>query len=173
MPQQYKLERVAKLKQELQSYPSFIFTDYRGMNVAQMSGLRNSLKERGVEFHVVKNRNVKRVFHELGYDDTLDRFLVDPTALVYFDTDISEIAKILADAARETSLQVKGGYTREKVLSSADLERIAKLPARDVLIAQVIGTMNAPVSGLVFVLQGILAKFVRTLKAIEAQRSES
>jgi large subunit ribosomal protein L10 len=173
MAQQYKLERVAKLKEEIKSYPSFIFTDYRGMNVGQMSDLRNSLKERGVEFHVVKNRNVKRVFHELGYEDALDRFLVDPTALVYFDADISEIAKILADAARETSLQIKGGYTRARVLAPDELERIAKLPPRDVLLAQVIGTMNAPVTGLVFVLQGLIAKFVRTLKAVEAQLSES
>ncbi len=173
MAQQQKLERVAKLKEELKDYPSFIFADYRGLNVSQLSGLRNSLRERGVQFHVVKNRTVKRVFHELGFDDTLDRFLIEPTALAYFDADISEITKILMDAVRDTTLQVKGGYTGAMVLSPEDIERISKLPSRDMLIAQVVGTMNAPVTGLVFVLHELIAKLVRTLKAIESQRSES
>jgi large subunit ribosomal protein L10 len=173
MAQQYKVEQVAKLKEEFEKYPSFIFTNYRGLNVGQLSGLRKNLNERGVQFHVVKNRYAKRVFHDIGFDTTLDQFLIDPTAIAYFDTDITEITKILTDAAKDSSLQIKGGYTGDMVLSPEDIERIAELPSRDLLIAQVVGTLNAPITMLVYVLQGLLAKFVRTLKAIETKRSES
>lgn len=169
MAQKYKVERVAALKEELKNYPSFVFANYRGLNVQQLSGLRKNLKEKGARFHVVKNRFVKRAFRELGFED-FDQFLIDPTALAYFDADLSEITKILMDSAKESTLEIKGGYAHERVLSPEDIERISELPSREALIAQVLGTLNAPVSGLVFVLQGLLTKFVRTLKEIESRK---
>lgn len=172
MAQAYKVERVAALREELKNYSSFIFTNYRGLNVSQLNSLRQSLKERGAEYHVIKNRSAKRAFHELGFDD-FDEFLIDPTALAYFDGDISEITKVFIESAKGTTLQLKGGYSRDTVLTPEDIESISKLPPREVLLARVVGTINAPVSGLVFVLYGLVSKFVRTLKAIEEQKQSS
>jgi large subunit ribosomal protein L10 len=173
MAQKYKEEKVASLKEELKSFPSYIFTDYRGLNVDQLNGLRNRLREKGAHYHVVKNRYVKRAFHELGFDDQFDGFLVNPTALAYFDTDITEITKILVEQGKDSPLQIKGGYTREAVLTFEDIDRIAKLPAREVILGQLVGTMNAPITGLVFVMQGLISKFVRTLKAVEGKLAEA
>jgi large subunit ribosomal protein L10 len=170
MPQKYKIDRVQTLKDGLQGHRNYIFTNYRGLNVTQINGLRNSLRERGVEFHVVKNRFVKRVFNELGMEG-FDQYLVDPTALAYFDTDISDVSKILVDVAEESTLEIKGGYTEGSMLSAEEIEKISQLPSRESLIAQAVGLLNTPQRGFVMVLSGVLQKFLRTLKAIEANAS--
>jgi large subunit ribosomal protein L10 len=170
MAQRYKIERVEALKEELKDHESFIFTDYRGLNVQQINGLRNSLREKGAQYHVVKNRFAKRVLSDLGYEG-LDQFLSNPTAIAYFSADLSEIVKVLTNTAGETTLQLKGGYSEGALLSSEEIERISKLPSRDNLIAQAVGLLNAPTRGLVMALGGILPKFVRTLKAIEEKKA--
>jgi large subunit ribosomal protein L10 len=172
MPQKYKIERVQTLKDGLKGYRNYIFTNYRGLNVAQINSLRNSLREKGVEFHVVKNRFVKRVFNELGMDG-FDQYLIDPTALAYFNTDISDVSKILIDMSEETTLEIKGGYSEGSLLSTEEIEKISRLPSKESLIAQAVGLLNAPQRGIVMVLSGVLQKFVRTLKAIEANLSRT
>ena len=102
MAQNWKVERVKELKEELNKYSTFIFTDYRGLNVEQITNLRKSLRETGAEYHVTKNRFTKRVFQELGISG-LDEFLINPTALAYTNEDISEICKILMNATKETT----------------------------------------------------------------------
>jgi len=171
MPQKYKIEKLEKLKNELKQYRSFIFTNYRGLNVEQITELRNKLREKDAQYHVVKNRFVKRIFNEFEYEG-LDGFLIEPTALAYFNSDITEIAKVIVKSANETNLEVKGGYSDGSIYSSEDLLAISKLPSREVLIAQTVGLMNAPISGLVFMLSGVLSKFVRTLKAIEDKKQK-
>jgi len=172
MPQKAKIEKLNKLKSELEQYRSFIFTNYRGMNVEQISDLRNKLREKEAQFHVVKNRFVKRIFSEFGYDNNVNNFLLEPTALAYFNSDITEVAKVIFKTVDETSLEVKGGYSEGNIYSVEDLLSISKLPSKEILIAQVVGLMNAPVSGLVFTLSGLLSKFVRTLKAIEDKKQQ-
>ena len=171
MPQKVKVEKLEKLKKELEEYKSFIFTDYRGLNVQQITDLRNSLREKNAQYHVVKNRFVKRIFHDFGYEE-LDAFLVEPTALAYFNSDITEISKLLFKTKDESSLDVKGGYSEGNIYSSEDLLNISKLPSREIMITQAVGLLNAPISGLVFTLGGVLSKFVRTLKAIENKKQQ-
>jgi len=171
MANETKIKKVNKLKEELEKYDNFILTNYRGLNVEQISDLRKKLKEKEVGYHVVKNRFAKRVFNKLKIKD-LDNILVDPTAIAYFNTDISDVVKILVGSMKATTLKIKGGFSQGHLLSKEDIELISKLPSRDVLIAQTIGLLNAPISGIVFVLNGIILKFVRTLKAIEEVKAE-
>jgi large subunit ribosomal protein L10 len=166
MPQAYKIDKVKALEGELKGYENFVFTDYRGLNVHQINALRRNLREKGAEYHVVKNRFAKRVFQDLGFEG-FEEFFVNPTALVYFDTDLSEIAKILIDTAEDTTLQLKGAYSDGVILSPDELSKVSKLPAREVLVAQVLGVLDAPVRGLATVLNGVLSGFVRTLSAIQ------
>ena len=166
MAQKYKVEKVEALKEELKDYNSFIFTDFRGLDVQQINELRNSLRDKGAHYHVIKNRYAKRVFQDLGFDG-MDQYLVNPTAIAYFEKNLSEIAKVLIDSAEETTLELKGGYSDGNVISSDELIKISKLPTRDVLLAQLLGMLNAPQRGLVTALHGILSKFVRTLKAVQ------
>ena len=172
MAQKWKVEKVDKLKNEIKEFSSFIFTNYRGLNVQQINSLRNDLRGRGAEYHVVKNRMIKRVFGDMGLNE-MDRFLVDPTALAYFNADISEILKILVQTAKDTPLELKGGYTDGTVLSAEEIERISTLPTREALIGQTVGLLNAPIAGLVFALGGVMSKFVRTLKAIEESKRQN
>ena len=171
MPKQEKIEKVESLKKDLQEYKGYVFTDYRGLNVKQINELRNELRSHGAEFHVVKNRFVKRVLHDLGYEG-LDDFLINPTALAYFNTDITDVVKVIYKYADETSLAVKGGYVGENIYSSGDLEVISKLPSRELLITQTISLINSPISGLVWTLNGLLSGFVRTIKAIEQKKQQ-
>jgi large subunit ribosomal protein L10 len=166
MAQSWKVERLEKLKDDIKRHSSFIFTDYRGLNVNQLSSLRSALKNKEVEYHVVKNRFAKRAFKELGYED-IDPFFIDPTAIAYFNVDISEVCKVLIDSAEETTLQMKGALSDGVFMTSQDIEKISKLPSKQILIAKTVGLMASPVTGLVFMMKGMLTQFVGTLKQIE------
>ena len=166
MAQSWKVERLAKLKGDIKLYSNFIFTDYRGLNVNQLSSLRNALRDKDVEYHVVKNRFAKRAFNELGYKD-LDPFFIDPTAIAYFNVDISEVCKVLVDSTEATTLQMKGGFSDGVLITNQDIEKISKLPSRRILIAKTVGLMASPISSLVFIMKGMLTQFVGALKQVE------
>lgn len=172
MVQKWKVERLNVLKEELRNYSNFVFTDFRGMNVEQMTSLRKALQSRGVEFHVIKNRFLKSVFNDFGYKGS-DYFFINPTALAYFNGDISEVVKLLVNYSKDTTLKLKGGLTESVVLSFGDIQSISELPPKAVLVSQTIGMLKVPVSGLVFILSGILSKFLGTLKAIEKLKGSS
>jgi len=169
MAKSWKVEKVSILKKELEQNQSYIFTDFRGLNVQQMTTLRSSLGEKGAKYHVVKNRIAKRVFDELGYHE-LKIFLINPTAIAYSRGNLPEIAKILIGFTKETTLQLKGGFLQGEILSQEDIDAISKLPSREVLLNQALYLLNVPITGLVAVMNGIMGKFVRTLQAIEERK---
>jgi large subunit ribosomal protein L10 len=170
MAQDWKVERVKVLKEELNKYSSYIFTDYRGLNVEQITSLRKSLREKGAEYHVTKNRFTKRAFQELKISG-VDGFLINPTALAYTNEDISEISKILVDASGETTLTLKGGFSEGSILTGEEIIKISMLPSKQALIGQTVGLLNGPISGLAVVLNGVISKFLRTLKAVETTKN--
>ena len=166
MSKEWKLEKLEQLKEELKNHTNYLFTDYRGLNVEQITTLRSALRKKEAEYHVVKNRFAKRAFSELGYSE-VEKFFIDPTAIAYFDSDISEVCKILIDTAGETTLRMKGGLTEGVVITGEEIEGISKLPSRQALVGKTLQLLNAPISGLVFVLGGVLKQFLFTLKEIE------
>ena len=170
MAQNWKVEKINAMKEELKNYSTFILTDYRGLNVEQITNLRKKLREKGAEYHVIKNRFVKRVFQELEIKG-LDGLLINPTAIAYTNEDISEISKVLVDTARDTTLTMKGGFLEGSVLGSEEIDKISKLPSRQVLIGQTVGLLSGPIAGLANVLSGVISKFLRTLKAVEAVKN--
>jgi large subunit ribosomal protein L10 len=170
MAQRWKEDKLDRIKGEFKEYSNFIFTDYRGLNVEQITSLRTGLREKEVEYHVVKNRIAKRAFSALGYKDA-DRFLTEPTAIAYFNVDISDVCKILADFAKETSLSMKGGLVDGGVITDEDILSIAKLPSRQALVGKTVMLLNSPISGLASVLGGVLIKFLLTLKAVEERKN--
>ena len=170
MAQNWKVEKVKGLKEELEKYSTYIFTDYRGLNVEQITDLRKSLREKGAEYHVTKNRFTKRAFQDLKISG-LDEYLINPTALAYTNEDISEISKILFKATTETTLTLKGGFSEGLLLTGEEIEKISKLPSKQALIGQTVGLLNGPISGLAVVLNGVISKFLRTLKAVETTKN--
>lgn len=149
-----------------------IFTDYRGLKVKEMQALRANLKAKGGEIHVIKNT----LFRLAAGDDAAqlpDPLHNGPTAVAFLFENESDCAKALFDFAKtHKSLEVKGGMIGGKVLDAKQVEALSKLPPRDVLIAQVIGTIAAPLSQLVGVVDAILATPIRTIYAAADKLSE-
>ena len=169
--QPYKTEGIRKIKELIESSTDVIFTDFRGLNVAQITELRRSLQEREAEYRVVKNSYARLALRELGFPFEED-FLIDPTALALAKADIGPITKVLFDFTRDSTLKVKGGLVEGRVVSSAEVEAISKLPARNDLYAILMGTMNAPLTNLVYAMSGIATKLVRTLQAVAESKQK-
>jgi large subunit ribosomal protein L10 len=98
--------------------------------------------------------------------------LVGPTALALLKDDAASVAKILFDYSRETPVEVKGALVDGRVFDAAQIEELSKLPGREQLLAQLMGTMNAPVQNLVYAMNGVTQKLVRVLQAIADKKAE-
>jgi large subunit ribosomal protein L10 len=163
--QPYKTEGVKKIKELIESSQDVIFTDFRGLNVAQITELRRSLQDKEAEYRVVKNSYARLALKELGFPFNED-FLIDPTALTLARSDIGPITKVLFDFTKDSTLKIKGGLVDGKLVSSTEVEAISKLPGRNELYAILMGTMNGPIANMVYALNGIVTKLVRTVQAV-------
>ena len=163
--QPFKTEGIQKIKELLESSRDVIFTDFRGLNVAQITELRRSLQEKESEYRVVKNSYARLALRELGFPFEED-FLIDPTALALVKSDIGPISKVLFDFTKDSTLKIKGGLVEGKVVTSTDVEAISKLPGRNELYAMLMGTMNAPLTNMVYAMNGVITKLVRTVQAV-------
>jgi large subunit ribosomal protein L10 len=161
---------IDEMTQLLTDADSLFVSDYRGLSVAELSELRGKLRERGATFTVLKN-TLARIAAERAGREQLTPLLVGPTAVTVVGEDPAGAAKALADYARtHQQLIVRGGLLQESIVDAAGVKALASLPSRDVLIAQVIGTMAAPMTGLVTVLQGTIGGFVRALGQVAEQK---
>ena len=162
---------VKQLKEEFGQYSGFIFADYRGLTVAQISDLRKQLRAKDAVCRVVKNRYAKIALRELGHEGVDDK-LVGPTAVVLARGDEqSAIAKIVVDAQKSTEnkLQVRGGFLDGRVFDAAQVEAFSKLPGRLELISQLMATMKAPVQKLAATLLAYQEKLEGKAPAEEAK----
>ncbi|OUM98223.1 MAG: 50S ribosomal protein L10 [Firmicutes bacterium ZCTH02-B6] len=172
MPRPEKVAAVEEIREQLAASKAVFVTDYRGLTVAQMTRLRRKLRESGTEYTVVKNTLTRIAARETDAQ-ALDPFLEGPTALAFAKQDPVAAAKALLDFAKESKiLQIRGGVLGGKPVGADDIQALANLPPREVLLAQVVGGLQAPISGFVFVLQGTLRKLVYALDAVR-QKKES
>lgn len=154
-----KKEFVASIDQKLKASNSGVLVDYKGITVENDTKLRRDLRAAGVDYFVVKNTLLRFAAKQNGLDE-LTPFLEGTTAIALCGGDPIEASKILSKYA-ETSkgaFTIKGGFVDGKVVESAVVEKYAKLPAREVLIAQVLGGLNATISGLAVALNEIAKK---------------
>jgi len=169
--QPYKTEGIRKIKELIESSTDVIFTDFRGLNVSQITELRRSLQEKEAEYRVVKNSYARLALTELGFPFEED-FLIDPTALALVKADIGPITKVLFDFTRDSTLKIKGGLVEGRLVSSEQVEAISRLPARNDLYAILMGTMNTPLTNLVYTMSGIAIKLVRTVQAVAESKGK-
>ena len=172
MPRPEKVAAVEEIRGHLQASKAVFVTEYRGLTVAEMTRLRRKLRESGTDYKVVKNTLARLA--AAGTDaQALEPFLSGPTALAFAKQDPAAAAKALNEFARESRiLQVRGGVLGGKPLTPDDVQALANLPPREVLLAKVVGGFQAPIAGFVFVLQGTLRKLVYALDAVR-QKKES
>jgi large subunit ribosomal protein L10 len=161
------LDLIAKLKES----KGVILTDYKGMNVSQISSLRNVLKDENVEFKVVKNTLLEKASEELNVED-LTKDLIGCTAMAFCSDDGVTPARLLQEYFRKNKidLRVKSGLIEGRVFSPEKIMEIASLPTKDVLIAQIVNGVKSPLYSLVFILQGPLRGLIYTLEAVKKQK---
>jgi large subunit ribosomal protein L10 len=171
--QQSKTRAIEKLKEGFGTSGDFIFTDYRGLTVEQITSLRKQLRTKEARYQVVKNNFARIAFQELRAPD-VSGCLVGPTAIVAAPKDSNEAAKILFDFAREVpALRVKGALVSGVVYTAAETEAFSRLPGKNELIAMLMSVMNGPVRGLAAALNDVPARLVRTVKAVADKKAES
>jgi large subunit ribosomal protein L10 len=160
-----KTSIVSELSEALKRSPFVLVTDYRGMKVTDFSELRNRLAPAGAEVHVVKNNFLKLAMADSGFPEVGDQF-VGQTAVVTGETDVAPVAKIFKTFATEFKLAaLRVGFVDRAVLSTAELETLAELPAREILQAQLLGLLLSPATRLVRLFNEPAASLARLLNA--------
>jgi large subunit ribosomal protein L10 len=160
---------IDRIAAELEESQAVFAVDYRGITVSQVADLRAKLRAADATFRIVKNSLTERAADKAGAE-ALKTTLDGPTALTFVRGDAAAAAKALSDAQRVTEvLAFKGGLMDGKVVTPDEIRAISRLPAREVLYAQLVGTVASPLSGLVRGLNGLLAGIAIQLKAIHDQ----
>jgi large subunit ribosomal protein L10 len=146
MPTEAKRETVAALKEELSSSTTLIVSEYRGLKVGEIAEIRRSLRKQDVSYRVVKNRLMRIAANESG-NDALSPFLEGPSAIAFGSGDEATIAKAVLDATRPYKIvKVKGGVLSGRAIDASGVSRLATLPSREVLLAQIAGAIAAPMA---------------------------
>ena len=169
-----KVAVVEEMKEKLQASQGVVFVGFTGLTVADVTKLRRKFREGNVEYKVIKNTLTRIAANEVGYEG-LAEFLEGPTAMAYSTEDAVAPAKILKEFIKETkteALTVKVGIADGQIIDAAAVDALANLPSRDELIAKIVGSMQAPISGLVNVLQGNIRNMVYVLDAVRAKKAE-
>ncbi|MDR0639202.1 MAG: 50S ribosomal protein L10 [Spirochaetaceae bacterium] len=168
--QDAKTALIKELCEAFAGSPDFIFTEYRGLTVAQISELRKQLREKNAVYKVVKNNFARLAFEELNMPD-VSAYLTGPTALAIAPEDSNEVAKILLSFVREApSLRIKAGLLAGAVYDKAKVEAFSKLPGRLELISMLMSVMNGSVRNLAAALNDVPARLVRTINAVKEKK---
>ena len=165
MPTENGREKVAEWKEIFASSSLVIAAEYRGIDVGQMTGLRQELRNNGARLRVVKNTFARLAADAAGKPE-LKETMNGPIGFVVTAGDAASAAKALVKYAADNGLPVKvvGGMLDSDVLSADRIEALAKLPSRDELIAKMLGSMNSPITGLVMVMSGPVRALATVLK---------
>jgi len=165
-----KKQIVAEIKEKLSQAQAVVIVENRGLTVAQVTELRNKLREAGVEFKVLKNTLMKLAADEVGVTG-LDPYLQGPTAWAFSMADPVSAAKVITTFVKTNDkLAVKGGILENQAITADGVKALADLPPREVLLAQVLGAMQGPLVGLANVLQGPIRKMGYALEAIRKSK---
>jgi large subunit ribosomal protein L10 len=165
-PRPEKVAVVTEVRERFEAADAALLTEYRGMSVKALHELRKQLRPNGAEYKVYKNTLVRFAAREVGAGD-VESLLTGPTAIAFVKGDAAAVAKTLRDYAKTNpNLVVKGGLLGTKVLSASDVEALADLPSRDVLLAQLAGAFQAPLVKFAGLLQALPRNFAYGLKAL-------
>lgn len=157
---------IDEIKEKIESSQAMVLVDYRGLDVAQLTELRKQYREAGVEYKVYKNTMMKFAFKDLGFEE-FNEFLKGPSAVAFGINDPVAAAKVTAEFAKKNEkLEIKAGIVDGKIIGIEEVKNLAELPSKEVLVAQVLGGLNAPIQGFANVLQGTIRSLAIVLNAI-------
>lgn len=164
-----KEEQLARLDQEFGSKKA-VFVDYQGLTVSEIEDLRNSLEEKGVKFTVVKNTLAKIALKNSGIEVEGDVFK-KPVGVAFSDDEVTPSKEISNYAKSHEKLEILGGVIEKQFVPVSTISALALLPSREELYAKVVGSIAAPMSGLVNVMAGNIRGLVSVLKQYSEQKS--
>ncbi len=169
-PRAEKVAVVEEITAKLRSAEAVFVTEYRGMSVGQLAGLRRQLRPTGGEYKVYKNTLARFGAQNAGLDGLAD-MLIGPSGITFANGDIAATAKVLRDAAKTNPLLIiKGGSMGSTPLSAKDVEALADLPSRDTLLAMFAGALQAPLVKTAGLLQALPRNMAYGLKALIDQK---
>lgn len=153
-----KKEEVAKLAEKIKEAKVVLLTDYRGINVSDVTGLRAKLREAEVEYSVIKNNITRRALAECKIEG-LDDALLGPTAVVIGNNDYLDACKTIYEYAKDNEFyKIKGGIIEGKVVSTEEIITLAKLPSRETLLSMLAGALLGNISKLAVALNEVKAQ---------------
>ena len=153
-----KKELVENIKAELKDAKSIIFVDYRGITVAEDTVMRKEFRENNVTYKVFKNRLLIRALNDLGYTDYDPKMFEGTTAVAFSADEVAPARVFCNNADKLKKMAVKFGIVNGQVVAKDQVEALAKIPSKDVLVAMLLGTLNAPISALARALNAIAEK---------------
>ena len=162
---------VAEIRERMGRAPVMYLTDFSGLNVKSMTVLRQKLRDNGAEFVVGKNRLVKLALQDTDMPD-ISEALKGPTGVVFGYEDAVSAAKVLTDFAKDNNDRptFKAGVLENKLLDATQIDALAKLPPREVLLAELAGAMAAPMAALASVLEAKTQEMAGILDAYKAKK---
>jgi large subunit ribosomal protein L10 len=166
MARPHKVEQVVEITDRLRRAKVAVLTDYRGLTVSQLEDLRMRLRAADIEYRVVKNTLARRAAVEAG-QDAFQEILKGPVGIAFGYDDLGSPAKVLAEWTRATriKLDITGGLVEGRVFNPEQVRQLADLPPREVLIAQLLGTLQSPIATLVATIQAPVQNLVGLLEA--------
>ncbi len=168
-----KVASVEALHDKFERAVSAVLADFRGLSVQELTDLRRQLRDASLDVAVVKNTLARRAVQETAFEK-LSPYLKGPTAITFSYRDAVAPAKVLnAYIKKQPKLVLRAGFFEGEALPAAKIAEVADLPPRDVLLAQALAAMQAPLTGLVWTLQGILSTFLGTLQAIRDKKAQA
>jgi large subunit ribosomal protein L10 len=166
-----KEQLVAELKEKLESATALYYTDFTGLNVKRMTDLRRRLRKANVEYVVIKNTLALRAVNESGL---VGQMLKGPTGLVVAKDPVAA-AKVITDFAKENDKKpsVKGGLFEGKAIGAAQVTKLASMPSREQMLAELGAGLQSPMAAFVGALNGVLYMFAGALEGLRAQRESA
>jgi large subunit ribosomal protein L10 len=154
-----KVEAIGSLKTQINASNDFIFAEYRGLTVEQISSLRKQLRAKNANFHVVKNNFARIAFQELGFPKEVEPIFLGPTGVAFTKGEANEVAKVLIDFSKEVpALKVKGGMIEKGFMDAKSIEAFSRLPSKNALISMFMSALISPVQKLVYTLVALQEK---------------
>lgn len=161
----------SRIKEFLEDSSALFIIKYSGLSSPDLSTLRQNLKNSHANLFVVKNSVARRALKNLKLDEIV-KYIEGPCGLIFAKDEPVGPSKVLYAFIKDhEQLKLEGGYLKDRVIEKKDIESLARLPSREILRAQVLMTLNAPIAGLVFTLNQVLAKLVYCLDQIKNKKT--
>jgi len=167
-----KVQLILDLTEKLKKSKSVVFTDYRGLTVEDIDTLRNDLRDQNVDYKIIKNTLFKIAIKEAGYIVNTEEFVGHPVAAAFsYDDEVAPARVTYQFSKKNDNLEILGGILEGEEINAFSVKSLAMLPSREELYTKVVGSIAAPMSGLVNVMTGNLRGLVSVLSAYREQRA--